>query len=87
MMEPIPGARWIARRCSGCWTTFALARLTVVVVYKVDRLTRSLADFAKIVEVFDAQGVSFVPVTQAFIANKPATRVSYDGVIARAGVS
>jgi site-specific DNA recombinase len=37
-----------------------------VVVYKVDRLTRSLADFAKIVEVFDAQGVSFVSVTQAF---------------------
>ena len=38
----------------------------MVVVYKVDRLTRSLADFAKIVEVFDAQGVSFVSVTQAF---------------------
>src|SRR5947209_4738340 len=38
----------------------------VVVVYKVDRLTRSLADFAKIVEVFDASGVSFVSVTQAF---------------------
>jgi hypothetical protein len=38
----------------------------VVVVYKVDRLTRSLGDFAKIVEVFDAQGVSFVSVTQAF---------------------
>jgi site-specific DNA recombinase len=38
----------------------------VVVVYKVDRLTRSLADFAKIVEVFDGQGVSFVSVTQAF---------------------
>jgi DNA invertase Pin-like site-specific DNA recombinase len=38
----------------------------VVVVYKVDRLTRSLADFAKIVEVFDAQGVSFVSVTQQF---------------------
>src|SRR4051794_12157645 len=38
----------------------------VVVVYKVDRLTRSLADFAKIVEVFDATGVSFVSVTQAF---------------------
>ncbi len=37
-----------------------------VVVYKVDRLTRSLADFAKIVEVFDAHGVSFVSVTQAF---------------------
>ena len=37
-----------------------------VVVYKVDRLTRALADFAKIVEAFDAQGVSFVSVTQAF---------------------
>jgi site-specific DNA recombinase len=41
-------------------------KVDVVVVYKVDRLTRSLADFAKIVEVFDAQGVSFVSVTQAF---------------------
>ncbi|MCI0430755.1 MAG: recombinase family protein [Rhodospirillales bacterium] len=37
-----------------------------VVVYKVDRLTRSLADFAKMVEIFDARGVSFVSVTQAF---------------------
>jgi site-specific DNA recombinase len=41
-------------------------RIDVVVVYKVDRLTRSLADFAKIVEAFDARGVSFVSVTQAF---------------------
>jgi site-specific DNA recombinase len=40
--------------------------IDVVVVYKVDRLTRSLADFAKIVERFDARGVSFVSVTQAF---------------------
>ncbi|WP_428248402.1 recombinase family protein [Ferrovibrio sp.] len=38
----------------------------VVVVYKVDRLTRSLADFAKIVEAFDKKGVSFVSVTQQF---------------------
>ncbi len=37
-------------------------RLDLVVVYKVDRLTRSLADFAKIVEIFDAGGVSFVSV-------------------------
>jgi DNA invertase Pin-like site-specific DNA recombinase len=43
-----------------------LHRVDVVVVYKVDRLTRSLADFAKLVEVFDAQGVSFVSVTQQF---------------------
>lgn len=40
--------------------------IDVVVVYKVDRLTRSLADFAKIVELFDGRGVSFVSVTQAF---------------------
>ena len=42
------------------------SRVNVVVVYKVDRLTRSLSDFAKIVEVFDTQGVSFVSVTQHF---------------------
>jgi site-specific DNA recombinase len=41
-------------------------RVDTVVVYKIDRLTRSLGDFAKIVEVFDAKGVSFVSVTQAF---------------------
>ena len=41
-------------------------RVDVVVVYKVDRLTRALSDFAKMVEVFDAAGVSFVSVTQAF---------------------
>jgi DNA invertase Pin-like site-specific DNA recombinase len=41
-------------------------RIDVVVVYKVDRLTRSLTDFARIVERFDAKGVSFVSVTQAF---------------------
>src|SRR5246127_3970542 len=40
--------------------------IDVVVVYKVDRLTRALADFAKIVEIFDARGVSFVAVTQQF---------------------
>src|SRR5271167_421598 len=40
--------------------------IDVVVVYKVDRLTRSLADFAKIVEIFDGHGVSFVSVTQQF---------------------
>src|SRR3712207_5182918 len=40
--------------------------IDVVVVYKVDRLTRSLTDFAKIVEIFDRHGVSFVSVTQSF---------------------
>lgn len=41
-------------------------KIDTVVVYKVDRLTRSLADFAKIVEIFDAHGVAFVSVTQHF---------------------
>lgn len=44
----------------------ASGTIDVVVVYKVDRLTRALADFAKIVEIFDANNVSFVSVTQAF---------------------
>jgi DNA invertase Pin-like site-specific DNA recombinase len=41
-------------------------RIDIVLVYKVDRLTRSLADFAKLVELFDAHKVSFVSVTQSF---------------------
>jgi site-specific DNA recombinase len=41
-------------------------KVDVIVVYKVDRLTRSLADFAKIVETLDSKGVSFVSVTQQF---------------------
>ena len=41
-------------------------KIDIVVVYKVDRLTRSLADFAKLVELFDQHEVSFVSVTQSF---------------------
>ena len=41
-------------------------RIDVIVVYKVDRLTRSLADFAKLIELFDGHAVSFVSVTQSF---------------------
>ncbi len=43
-----------------------IGKVDVVVVYKVDRLTRSLSDFAKIVDIFDEHGVSFVSVTQQF---------------------
>ena len=43
-----------------------LGKVDVVVVYKIDRLTRSLADFAKLVEAFDARSISFVAVTQQF---------------------
>jgi site-specific DNA recombinase len=42
------------------------SKIDVVVVYKIDRLTRSLADFAKLVEAFDARSISFVAVTQQF---------------------
>lgn len=41
-------------------------QIDVIVVYKIDRLTRSLADFAKLVDIFDAKSVSFVAVTQQF---------------------
>src|ERR1700726_3912754 len=50
-------------------TDVRAGKITIVVVYKVDRLTRSLADFAKLVELFDQldqQGVSFVSITQSF---------------------
>ncbi|QDW37769.1 recombinase family protein [Bradyrhizobium sp. KBS0727] len=43
-----------------------VGKIDVVVVYKIDRLTRSLADFAKLVETFDARSISFVAVTQQF---------------------
>lgn len=48
----------------------------VVVVYKVDRLTRSLSGFARMVEVFDAHGVSFVAVTQQFNTNTSMRRLT-----------
>jgi DNA invertase Pin-like site-specific DNA recombinase len=41
-------------------------RVDVIITYKVDRLTRSLADFARLIEILDAQEVSFVSVTQQF---------------------
>jgi DNA invertase Pin-like site-specific DNA recombinase len=47
-------------------TDIRAGRIDIVVVYKVDRLTRSLADFTRLVEIFDAQAVSFVSVTQQF---------------------
>ena len=46
-------------------------KIDTVVVYKVDRLTRSLGDFAKIVVVFDTRGVSFVSITQQFNTTCP----------------
>jgi site-specific DNA recombinase len=54
----------------------SVGKVDVVVVYKIDRLTRSLFDFAKIVEAFDARGVSFVSVTQQFITTTSMGRLT-----------
>jgi site-specific DNA recombinase len=51
----------------------AAGRVDIIVVYKVDRLTRSLLDFAKLVEVFDKAGVSFVSIRLSFNTPRPAT--------------
>ncbi len=60
--------------------TIAARRVDIVVVYKVDRLTRSLADFAKLVETFDATGASFVSVTQQFNTSTSMGRLCADFV-------
>ena len=50
--------------------------IDIVLVYKVDRLTRSLADFAKVIELFDAHNVSFVSVTQSFNSSSSMGRLT-----------
>ena len=65
-MAAILGARMQRPALQRLLADICGSKVDVVVVYKIDRLTRSLLDFAKIVEVFDAHGVSFVSVTQAF---------------------
>jgi hypothetical protein len=58
--------RCFGPRCNGCSPTSQQVASNTIVVYKIDRLTRSLADFAKIVEILDARSASFVSVTQQF---------------------
>jgi len=58
-----PAAQPTGLPSSNFWPT---SGMNVIVVYKVDRLTRSLADSAKIGELFESHGVSFVSVTQHF---------------------
>jgi site-specific DNA recombinase len=62
----IPGATLERPALQRLLADIAAGWVDTVVVYKVDRLTHSLADFAKIVEIFDARGISFVSVTQQF---------------------
>ena len=61
-----PAPRWSVRRYKAFWSRSDPVKIDIIVVYKVDRLTRSLADFAKLVELFDEFDVSFVSVTQSF---------------------
>ena len=61
-----PAARWSGPRCKRLLADIEAGRVDVVVVYKIDRLSRSLMDFAKLVEVFDRNSVTFVSVTQSF---------------------
>src|SRR4030081_1093399 len=56
-------------------------KINTVVVYKVDRLTRSLADFAKLVELFDQHGVSFVSITQSFNTTSSMGRVTLNRLL------
>jgi site-specific DNA recombinase len=55
--------------CGNCWPTSKAGKIDCVVVYKVDRLSRSLIDFAKMMELFEKRGVCFVSVTQQFNTN------------------
>src|ERR671917_479894 len=63
---PRPRAQARPRRATAFRCAIYAGKVDLVLVYKVDRLTRSLAGFAKIVEVMDAHGASFVSVTQHF---------------------
>ena len=66
MTAPFPEPRSTALPCKRLLNEVRANKIDIIVVYKVDRLTRSLADFAKLVELFDQHSVSFVSVTQSF---------------------
>src|SRR5690348_12145444 len=66
MMAGSREATWDRSALQRLMADIRAGRIDIVVVYKVDRLTRSLADFARLVEIFDKEGVSFVSVTQQF---------------------
>ena len=65
MMAGFPAARW-SGALKRLIADIEAGQIDVVVVYKVDRLTRALSDSAKLVDVFDRRGVSFVSITQKF---------------------
>ena len=58
-------------------------RIDCIVVYKIDRLSRSLMDFAKLVDVFDAHNVTFVSVTQSFNTTTSMGRLTLNRPVAK----
>ena len=66
MTAACPAPHSTALPCRQLLEAVRARKIDIIVVYKVDRLTRSLADFAKLVELFDEYDVSFVSVTQSF---------------------
>jgi hypothetical protein len=65
---PMAGSRaaiWSGLRCKAC--SPIAGRIDILVIYKVDRLTQSLANFARLVEIFDAQDATFVPLRSSSI--------------------
>ena len=65
----------------------AAGKVDVVVIYKIDRLTRSLADFARIVELLEKNGASFVSVTQSFNTKTSMGRLMLDVLLSFASLS
>jgi site-specific DNA recombinase len=65
-MADSPAAIWIAPALARLMTMIREGQIDIIVIYKIDRLTRSLTDFARLAETFDKHGVSFVSVTQQF---------------------
>ena len=65
-MVATPEATWTGRACSNFLPMLQPGKVDIIVVYKIDRLTRSLTDFARLNEVLDQNNVSFVAVTQQF---------------------
>jgi hypothetical protein len=84
-MADIPADPPTAPTCKRLLDDIRSRKIDVIVVYKVDRLTRSLADFARLVELFDAHGVSFVSVTQQFCAASCEPRLAMTTTSGRIG--
>ena len=70
-----PAPTWSAPDYSVCWPTWMAGKVDVIVVYKIDRLSRSLLDFMKMIERFNEKGISFVSVTQHFNTTDPTGRM------------